>query len=78
MDTRVGRRVWDDMGGWDGYRYTLLRIKQRTNENQLYTAQGLYSVLCGDLNGKEMQNRGDICVCIADSRCCTRETNTTL
>ena len=22
--------------------------------------KGLYSVLCGDLNGKEIQNRGDI------------------
>ena len=30
----------------------------------------------GDLNGKEIQKRGDICV--ADSFCCTVETNTTL
>ena len=35
-------------------------------------------MLCGDLNGKEIQNRGDICVCIAESLCCTVETNTTL
>ena len=33
---------------------------------------------CGDLNGKEIQKRGDICICIADSFCCTVETNTTL
>ena len=26
----------------------------------------LNSVFCGDLNGKEMQTRGDICVHIAD------------
>ena len=26
----------------------------------------LYSVLCSDLNGKEMQTRGDICIRIAD------------
>ena len=38
----------------------------------------LYSVLCGDLNGKEIQKRGDICIRIADSLCCTAETNTTL
>ena len=30
------------------------------------------------LNGKEVQKGGDICVCMADSFCCTAETNTTL
>ena len=25
-------------------------------------AQGTHSVLCGDLNGKEIQKRGDICI----------------
>ena len=34
----------------------------------------VYSVLCGDLNEKKIQNR-DICVHIADSPCCTVETN---
>ena len=38
----------------------------------------LYSVLCGDLNGKEIQKRGDIYIHIADSLCCTAETNTIL
>ena len=31
---------------------------------------------CGDLNGKEVQKRGDMYVCIADSLCYTTETNT--
>ena len=35
-------------------------------------------MLCGDLNGKEIQGGGDICICVADSLCCTVETNTTL
>ena len=35
-------------------------------------------MLCGDVNGKEIKKRGDICVCIADSLCCTVETNTTM
>ena len=35
-------------------------------------------MLCGDLNGKEIHKRGDICIRIADSLCCTAETNTTL
>ena len=39
-------------------------------------AQGTYSVLCGDLKGKEVPKRGDICVRIADSLCCTIEINT--
>ena len=30
-----------------------------------------------DLNGKEIQKRGDICIHIADSLCYTIETNTT-
>ena len=40
---------------------TLLCIKQGINENLLYST-GKYSVLSGDLNGKEIQKRGDICV----------------
>ena len=39
-------------------------------------AQG--TLLSGDLNGKEIQKRGDICIRIADSLCRTAETNTTL
>ena len=35
-------------------------------------------VLCGDLNGKKIQGRKDICVNIADSFCCAAETNTAL
>ena len=35
-------------------------------------------MLCGDLNGKEIPERGNICIPIADSLCCTVETNTTL
>ena len=38
----------------------------------------LYSVLCGDLNGKEIRKRGGICTRIADSLCCAVETNTRL
>ena len=35
-------------------------------------------MLCGDLNGKEFQKRGDMCTCTADSLCCTVESSTTL
>ena len=38
-------------------------------------AQGILLVLCSDLNGKEIQKRGDICIGIADSLCCTVEIN---
>ena len=38
----------------------------------------LNSVLCGDLNGKEIQNRGDVCICVADPLYYTGEINTTL
>ena len=35
-------------------------------------------MLCGDLNVKEIQKRGDICIGVADSPYCIAETNTTL
>ena len=54
----------------------ILCINQITNEDLLYSTGN--SVLCGDLNGKEIQKRGDICIRIADSLCCTAETNTIL
>ena len=45
----------------------------------------LSSGLCDDLEGwnggyggKEAPEGGDVCTCIADSLCCTAETNTTL
>ena len=36
-----------------------------------YIVQELHSMLFGDLNGKEIKKRGDICICIADSLRCT-------
>ena len=33
---------------------------------------------CSDLNGKEILKSGDTCICVADSLCCTLETNITL
>ena len=35
-------------------------------------------MLGGDLNGKEIQKRGERCAHIADLLCCTVETNATL
>ena len=38
----------------------------------------LYSILCGDLNVKETQGRGNIGICVADLVWCIAETNTIL
>ena len=35
-------------------------------------------MLSGDLNREEVQGRGDICMRVADSLCCTAETNAAL
>ena len=35
-------------------------------------------MLCGDLNGKEITKRGDVCIRLAHPLCCTSETNTPL
>ena len=40
--------------------------------------QELCSVLCGDLNEKEIQKIRDICICEANSLCHTVETYTPL
>ena len=69
--------MWEDLGGCDGYRYTPPCIKHITKENQLIQHRELYSVLCGDLNGKEIQKGRDKCLRIADSLCCIAESNTT-
>ena len=33
----------------------------------------LYLTHCDNLNGKEVQKGGNICICVADSFCCTVE-----
>ena len=48
-----------------------------TNEN-LYSTGNSTQCSVVTLNGKEIQKRGHICIHIADSFCCTAETNTTL
>ena len=39
---------------------------------------GLYTELCGELNGKESQKREDTCMHTADSLCSIAETNRTM
>ena len=64
--------------GIDTYALMILCIyKQITNENPLHSARN-NTMLCVDLNGKEIQESVDMCVWIADSLHCTAETNTTL
>ena len=77
MDTKWGRKGGMNLEiGIDIH--TLLCIKQITNENLLYcTGNSIYSMLCGGLNGKEIQKQGDICIQTADSLCYTAESNTT-
>ena len=48
--------------------HTLLRTRQVTNENLLY-GTGNFAQHCRDLNGKEIQKRGEMYTCIADSLC---------
>lgn len=51
-------------------------MKQITDENLQHGE--LYSMLCGDVNGKEIQKGGDICTRAAESLCYTAEIDTTL
>ena len=47
-------------------------------EKILLKYREFFSMLYGDINGKEIQKRGDMCIWVADSLCCTMETNTAL
>ena len=46
---------------WKNQLWDILKIKKRMG-----------SMLCGDLIGKEIQKRGDICIRIADLLCVSR------
>ena len=58
--------------------YTLTYIKLGHQQGAPVQPREVCSALCGDLNGKEIQKRGDICTRTTDSLHCTAETNTTL
>ena len=57
--------------------YTVLGIKYMTSENLVFSKE-LSSVLSGDLYGKEVQKRGDLCIHTVDSLFYAAETNTIL
>ena len=75
MDTKKGR-----LGGMDREIgidiYTLLCIKQATNDNQRHRT-GDSIQRCADLNEKEIQKRGTIRIHGVDSLCSTAETTNT-
>ena len=37
MDTRAGKRGWDELGDWDGHAYTTDTIREIDNKNLLYS-----------------------------------------
>ena len=43
-----------------------------------YMAQELYLMLCGDVNGKEIQKRRGIHISMSDSLFCTAKTDTAM
>ena len=68
---------WDELGDWDWHIYTsdtMYKIDEQWAPT-VYLRE-LYPVLCV-IFIKNKQNR-DIGICIADSLCCTVETNTTV
>ena len=66
---------------YKGILYHTYKLKAFYPEDKYYSLKEPYrkaifknskssSMLCGDLNGKEMQKTGDVCIHIADSLCC--------
>ena len=64
--------------GFDIYALLIICIRWITNETLLYSSGNSTQCSVADLNGKEIQKIGDICMPTADSLCCTAGTNTTL
>ena len=58
-----------DGGAWWATVHGVAELDMTERASQRY--RELYSVLCGDLDGKEIQKRGDTCIHIADLLCCT-------
>ena len=48
-------------------------LKSKKKKKKKKKDREFYSMLYGDLNGKNIQKRGDISICIADSLCYTAE-----
>ena len=77
MDTKGKRKGQDELGDWDCHIYPI-DTKYKTDDSRTACRGRLCSTLCGDLNGKEIQKRGDAWIHTAGSVCCTAETDTTL
>ena len=54
---------------------TLLCIKCITNAEPTVQQSELHLMLCGDLTGKEIQKRGDVCIHLAGSLCSVAQTD---
>ena len=72
-----------DRGAWQATVHGVAKSRTRLSDEahahtHAYNRVLILPVLCGDLNGKKIQGRRDICVNIADSFCCAAETNTAL
>ena len=82
---RVAESGWGKRGDWDGWMRTAVCETDTWWEAALEHRE-LSSVLYCDLDewegggggGRDVQEGGDICTHLADSLCCTAETNTTL
>jgi len=79
MDTKGkrGAREWDKLGVWIDI-YTLLTLCAKWITNKLLYDIGNSSVLSGELTTWEGNPKKKACICkhVADSLCCTAETNT--
>ena len=70
MNTRVGKKGCNKLGDWHWHIYTTMYKLDNQWEPTLYHRE-LYSVVCGDLNGKEIHKKKGICSCLDAKSCPT-------
>ena len=69
--------------GWLPYHLLVIKIyttifKMNNQQGPTVEHRKFYSMLCGSLDGKEVWGRMNLCLCMAESLCCSSETITTL
>ena len=67
----------DSQGVWEDHGHTAV-FKTDNHQGPIVQHMKLYSTLCASLDGREIWERMDRCICMAETLCCLSETTITL
>ena len=67
----------ESQGLWEDHGHTAI-FKTDNHQGPIVQHMKLYSTLCASLDGREIWERMDRCICMAETLCCLSETTITL